>query len=104
MKILEKSKTPDSIAIQLEYWDRYDHYTIGTYPIAQRELGFIHNGKTFRLSISENTTLNYTEENVKADYNALKTGRKQLADLRPYFWNGEKDAYILGLETEYKPE
>lgn len=34
---------------------------------------------------------------VKADFEALKSGEKRLEDLSEHFWNGEKDAYILGM-------
>lgn len=103
MKILEKATLKDGTKIQLEHWEEYSEYIIGAYPIAQKAAGFITNGKPFRLTIAENEYKHYLAENVKADYKALTEGRKQLADLREYFHNGEKDAYILGLNTTYRP-
>ena len=35
---------------------------------------------------------------LKADYEKLKNGTKTLADLKSYFWNGNRDCYVLGLE------
>ena len=32
---------------------------------------------------------------VKADYEALKNGEKNLEDLADHFWNGKKDMYYL---------
>ena len=98
MKILEKTTMKDGTPIQLEYWN--NHYTIGVYPIAERNSKYwIHAGQRFRLTISENKYRSYTAENVKADYLALKEDKKTLADLRKYFWNGEDDAHILGLDS-----
>lgn len=100
MEILRKDTMPDGTKIQLESWSEYHDTIIGAYPIAQRcSRHFIKNGKPFRLSIPTNKYKDYTADNVKADYEDLILGNKTLADLKEYFWNGEKDAYVLGLET-----
>lgn len=54
-------------------------------------------GETFRLTISENQYADYTNENVKEDFEKLKSGEKQLDDMAKYFWNGKKDAIMLGI-------
>ena len=109
MKVLERAKTPDGIDIQLEDWsdgnteefpDLYG-FDIGAYPIAQcTGKWFVEGGKTFRLTIAQNKYIGYTNEMVKADYEALKTGEKTLQDLAPYFWNHEKDMWYLGMDVE----
>lgn len=44
----------------------------------------------------------YTNDNVKEDFEALKSGEKSLEDLAAYFWNGEEDMWYLGMDVEYK--
>lgn len=44
----------------------------------------------------------YSNNDVKADFEALKSGEKSLEDLKNYFWNGEKDMWLLGMNIEYK--
>lgn len=39
----------------------------------------------------------YFDEDVKADFEALKNGTKALADLSKRFWNGEQDKKLLGI-------
>lgn len=97
MTILEKAITPDGIEIQLEKWN--DGLTIGAYPIAKAnsESGWIQSGNRFRLTISNNKYLNYTSDDVKNDFEALKIGRKSIVDLSEYFWYGEKDCHVLGI-------
>lgn len=107
MKVIEKAETPDGIKIQLEDWREHNTpdfpdcygFEIGAYPIAQKtsKSGIIKGGELFRLTISQNKYLNYTNEMVKSDFQDLKSGVKKLADLKIHFWNREKDAYILGL-------
>jgi hypothetical protein len=112
MKALEKAVTPGGIEIQLEDW--HDHnseaypdlygFEIGAYPIAQRtsKWGWKQGGKKFRLSIATNKYQNYFDDDVKADFEALKTGEKKLEDLSEHFWNREKDMWCLGMDVEYK--
>jgi hypothetical protein len=110
MKIIERSVTPNGIAIQLEDWSEGnskeypDIYglTIGAYPIAKNtgKWGWVQGGKKFRLSISLNKYMNYMNDNVKADYAALKSGEKKLEDLAEHFWNREKDMWYLGMDVE----
>jgi hypothetical protein len=112
MKILEKSTMPDGTKIQLEDWSEHnteeypDLYglTIGAYPIAKNtgKYEWVKGGRTFRLSISKNKYSGYTNDNVKADFEALKNGEKKLEDLSAHFWYGEKDAWYLGMDVEYK--
>ena len=52
-------------------------------------------GKTFRLTIYNHK--GYTDEMLKADYEALKNGTKTLADLQNHFWNHGRDKMVLGL-------
>lgn len=107
MKVIEHAFTPNGIEIQLEDWSDKNTpeypdlhgLTIATYPVAQRSSGkWIEGGKKFRLSIAMNTYSGYTNEMVKADFEALKRGEKRLEDLASHFWNGEKDAYVLGMD------
>jgi hypothetical protein len=112
MKVLERANLPDGTDIQLEDWhenntpelpDLYG-FTIAAYPIAKNtgKWRIIQGGKKFRLSIDNNKYKNYTDEDVKADYEALKFGEKTLQDLAEHFWNGEKDMWYLGMDVEYK--
>ena len=111
MKLLERSQTPDGITIQLEDWtdkntpDCPDLYgiEIGAYPVAVRSssTGWIRAGEQFRLSISENKYRDYGAEDVRNDYEALKNGSKTIKDLAAYFYNGEKDKYLLGMPSMY---
>jgi hypothetical protein len=107
MKIIERAITPNGTEIQLEDWsdknskeypDLYG-FQIGAYPIAKNssEHKWIESGETFRLTISQNKYKNYFNGDVKADFEALKSGSKSLEDLAPYFWNGQKDAFLLGI-------
>lgn len=112
MKILEKAIIPNGIEIQLEDWSEHnteeypDLYglTICAYPIAKNtgKYRWVEGGKRFRLSIHQNKYTGYTNENVKADYEALKNGEKKLEDLSKYFWNLERDMWYLGMDVEYK--
>lgn len=105
MQILRKDTMPDGTKIQLENWKEHSDHIIGAYPIAKRDSGrFIKAGTLFRLTIPTSKFNDYSAGMLKADYEALISGEKTLADLRAHFWNGEKDAYVLGLETDYKPE
>lgn len=112
MKVLEKAVMPNGTEIQLEdcsdkntkeYPDLYG-LQIGAYPIAKNtgKYRWIEGGQIFRLTISMNQYMGYTNDNVKADFEALKNGEKNLEDLASRFWNGEKDMWYLGMNVEYK--
>ena len=112
MKIIERATMPDGTEIQLE--DRSDKntqqfsdlygLTIAAYPIAKNtgKYGWIRSGETFRISISQNKYTGYFNEDVRADFEALKNGTKSLKDLAEHFWNGKKDMWYLGMDVEYK--
>ena len=114
MKVIERATMPDGTEIQLEDWrenntPEYPNlhgYTIAAYPIAapSSPSGWITGGKAFRLEISRGRSSGYGDEAVLADFAALVSGQKSLADLRSHFGNAEKDAYLLGLETDWKPQ
>ena len=112
MKIIERATMPDGTEILLEDWsdknteqfpDLYG-LTIGAYPIAKNtgKYGWIRSGETFRISISENKHTGCSNDDVRADFEALKNGTKSLEDLAAHFWNGEKDMWYLGMDVEYK--
>ncbi len=111
-KIIEKATTPDGTEIYLEAWSSEnttaypDLYglIIGAYPIAKNTSasGFIRSGEKFRITISHNKYANYTNDDVKADFEALKTGKKSLQDLSEYFWSCKKDMFLLGMIWDYK--
>ena len=105
MKVIERATMPDGTKIQLEDWHEHNTseypdlygFQIGAYPIAQRSKNWIKGGEIFRLTIDVNKYKNYTDDMLLNDFEALKSGNKTLADLRDKFWQGEKDAYVLGL-------
>ncbi len=112
MKIIERAIMPNGTEILLEDWsdkntsecpDLYG-LQIGAYPTAKNtgKFRWIEGGQTFRLSISMNLYTGYSNDDVKADYEALKSGKKSLEDLAAHFWNGEKDMWYLGMNVEYK--
>jgi len=111
MKVIERAVMPNGIEIQLEDWrdkntkeypDLYG-FTIGAYPIAKNTTKYrwTESGQKFRIDISMNQYRDYTNEDVKADFEALKSGEKSLKDLKDRFWNGEKDMLLLGMNVEY---
>ena len=112
MKIIERATMPDGTEIQLENWSENnteqfpDLYglTIGVYPIAKNtgKYGWIRSGESFRIHISQNKYQNYSNDDVRADFEALKNGTKSLEDLAAHFWNGEKDMWYLGMDVEYQ--
>lgn len=112
MKIIEWAVMPNGTEIQLEDWSENntkeypDLYglTIGAYPIAKNTVKYkwIESGEKFRLQISVNQHSGYSNDDVKADFEALKSGEKSLEDLADHFWNGEKDMWLLGMNVEYK--
>lgn len=112
MKVLEKAIMPNGTEIQLEDWSdkntkEYPNLyglAIGAYPIAKNtgKHKWIESGDSFRLSIHSNKYQNYTNYDIKVDFEALKSGEKTLEDLADHFWNGEKDMWYLGMNVEYK--
>lgn len=110
MKILEKAVMPDGTSIILEDWSENYPGTlslaIGAYPIAMNtgKFGMIKKGETFRLSIHSSQYRNYTDSDIRSDFEALKRGDKTLKDLSVYFWNNERDMWFLGMDVEKNPE
>lgn len=112
MNVVERAVMPNGTEIQLEDWrenntkEYLDLYglIIGAYPIAKNtgKHRWIESGQTFRLDISMNQYRGYSNDDVKADFEALKSGKKSLEDLANHFWNGEKDMWLLGMNVEYK--
>lgn len=112
MKIIKRGTLPDGTQIQLEDWSdkntpEYPNlygYTIAVYPVAKRDsvYGWVVSGRKFLLDIPHNHHEGYEGDAILSDYKSLVSGEKSLADLRPHFWNGEKDAYYLGLDTDYQ--
>ena len=102
MKILERTQMPDGTEIQLE--ERKYGLAIAAYPIAKRSdvSGWFDAGEKFLLLIMRNPSKKYFNEDVMADFWALESGEKDLADLMDYFWHGMNDAYLLGLLDEYE--
>ena len=108
MKILERAIMPNGTKIQLEDWSEHntaEHLnvyglTIGAYPIAKNtsKNGLIQSRREFRLTISTNRYMNYTNDDIKNDFEALKAGRKKLEDLSEHFWYGKRDMYYLGMD------
>ncbi len=101
MKVIERAVMSNGIEIQLEDWS-YNNTSeypdlyglqISAYPTAKNtgKFRWIEGGQTFRLSISMNQYTGYSNDDVKADFKALKSGEKSLEDLASHFWNGEKD-------------
>ena len=112
MKVIERATMSDGTEIYLEDWsdknteqfpDLYG-MQIGAYPTAKNtgKYGWIRGGESFRISISQNKYTDYSNDDVRADFEALKKGTKTLEDLAAHFWNGEKDMWYLGMDVEYK--
>ena len=112
MKTIERATIPDGTEIYLEDWsdknteqfpDLYG-LQIGAYPIAKNtgKYGWIRSGEKFRISISQNKYTGCSNDDVRADFEALKSGEKKLEDLAAHFWNGEKDMWYLGMDVPYK--
>jgi len=95
MKIIEHAVMPNGTEILLEDWrdkntlEYPDLYglQISAYPIAKNtgKFRWIKGGKTFRISIPMNQYVGYTNDDVKADFEALKSGEKGLEDLAAHF-------------------
>ena len=45
--------------------------------------------------------MNYTNEDIKADFEALKSGQKSLEDFAGHIWNGKKDMNYLGMIWDF---
>lgn len=111
MEIVERTKTPDGIEILLEDWtdnntSEYPNLyglVIAAYPVAKRsgKYKWVESGQKFRLHISMNGYSGYTNEDVKVDFESLKSGKKKLEDLASHFWNGKKDMWYLGMDVDY---
>lgn len=90
MKIIERATMPNGTEIQLEDWsdkntERFpDLYglTIGAYPIAKNtgKYRLVRSGESFRIHISQNKYTDYYNDDVQADFEALKSGEKTLED------------------------
>lgn len=112
MKVIEYAIMPDGTEIYLEDWS--DHNTerfpslyglkIAAYPVAKNtgKYGMTRSGESFLLSIPQNEYAGYTNDDVKADFEALKNGTKTLEDLAIHFYNGERDKWYLGMNVEYR--
>lgn len=106
MERLGHAKTPDGIKIRLEDWSGHNTeklpglygLVIVAHPIAKHDSkdGRIKTGDTFRLQIPHSE--GYSNDNVREDYEALKSGTKTLEDLAPHFWNGDEVKLCLGIE------
>lgn len=107
MKVIEKAVMPNGTEIQLEDWSSHNTtsypdlngLSIGAYPVAKNtgENRWVRSGEKFRLTISVNNRSGYTDADVRADFDALKNGKKRLEDLADRFWGGKKDMYYLGM-------
>ena len=108
MEIIERAIMPNGTEIQLEDWSEdfpgVCGLTIGAYPIAKNtgKYGWVQGGRIFRLSIPQNKYVNYSNDDVRTDFEALKNGTKSLKDLAAHFGNGNKDMWYLGMDVEYK--
>lgn len=112
MKVIEQAVMPNGTEIQLEDWrenntrEYPDLYglSIGAYPKAKNTCKhrWIESGNKFRIEISMNQYRGYSNDNIKADFEALKSGEKSLEDLADHFWNYKKDMWLLGMDVEWK--
>ena len=105
MRIIERGTLLNGVDVRLESWgENNSSLMIAAYPMAQRTCGFwLRGGEIFRLQISSNQYTGYTDEMVRPDYFSLLTGEKSLCDLSEHFWNGERDKWCLGMDTDYIP-
>lgn len=105
MRVIDDNRLPDGVHVQLESWGKGDFsLVIAAYPMAQRTSGpWIRGGELFRLHIGSNQYTGYTDEMVLDDYHALLSGDKSLYDLSEHFYKGERDKWILGMDTDYRP-
>ena len=111
MQILEKAIMSDGTEIILEDWSSLNSeaypklhgLTIGAYPVTKNTTRhkWIEAGERFRLTIPMNPYQNYSDTDVHADFEALKAGAIGLESLSNHFYNGEKDAWLLGMSVSY---
>ena len=112
-KIIDTAVMPDGTKIQLEDWHSENSkeypnlygYAIAAYPIAKNSgrSGWTRIGEEFRVTICRNEHMQYSDDMVLSDYEALKNGTKTLADLKDHFRYKSKDEYYLGL-NDIEPE
>ena len=103
---------PDGTEIQLEDWSSRNTaeypslygLCIGAYPVAKNtgRCQWVQGGRRFRLSIAANGYIGYTNDDVKADFEALKAGSKKLEDLSKQFCDGKKAMWYLGMDVVNK--
>lgn len=106
-KIIERNTLPNGDSVLLEDWSEENTpefpnlhgLCIAAYPLVARSYGFsiARPGERFRLQISFNSYAGYTNEIVRADYEALVRGEKKLEDLAEHFYYGKKDEWKLGM-------
>lgn len=106
-KIIERNMLPNGDKIQLEDWSEMNTLEfselhglcIAAYPLVARSDGYsiARPGERFRLQISFNSYAGYTNEMVRADYEALVRGEKKLEDLAEYFYYQKRDEWKLGM-------
>ena len=100
MKVIERTTMPNGTIILMEDWsdknteqfpDLYG-LTIAAYPIAKNtgKYGLVRSGESFRIHIPQNKYTGYSDNDVRADFAALKNGTKSLEDLAAHFWNRER--------------
>ena len=105
MKVIEHTTMPDGTEVQLEDWSHNNTgLTIAAYPVAKNSGAYdwVRKGEQFCILIPQNEYTGYSNNDVQADFEALKNGTKSLEDLSDHFWNGEKDMWYLGMNVEYK--
>lgn len=105
MIIIECAVMPNETRIELEDWsykntpEYPDLYglCIVAYPIAKNtgKYRWVESVQTFRLTISMNQYTGYTNEDVKADFEALKNGEKSLDDLAAHFFLEQRERYVV---------
>lgn len=112
MKVIEYATMPNGTEIVLEDWTENNSseypnlygYAIGAFPIAKNTGRYVKGGEKFRLDISMNPYVGYTNEMVLEDFKALKSGTKCLENLSERYYDGDKAKYymgILNIEPEY---
>lgn len=103
MELFKKGTTPDGIKIQLEKWNKYNHYIVVAYPTCKTNSIFFEGGKPFRLGICfnkynlgiEDCLTSEVVETAKTAaetcFSCLESGEKFLENYSRYFWNGADD-------------
>ncbi len=99
MEIFKKSQMPDGTKIQIENWKKDYNFiktlSIGTYPIAKNSSkdNLIQANHTFRLELTNFKN----DEQVQDIFKQLESGKILLQNLSKYFYNREKDKFLLGI-------